>query len=78
MNEVSLNNLWNYLSGLSLSEQNRHWLANKLMHPTPNKEQTVQNMKKYRISPKRKELLGSLEISNEELREDERLKQILR
>lgn len=31
MNTVSMNNLWNYLQGLSLSIQNRHWLAARLM-----------------------------------------------
>lgn len=31
MNTVSMNNLWNYLKGLSLTAQNRHWLAEKLL-----------------------------------------------
>ena len=31
MNTVSMNNLWNYLKGPSLSAQNRHWLAERLL-----------------------------------------------
>lgn len=31
MNAISMNNLWNYLQGLSLSANNRRWLAEKLM-----------------------------------------------
>lgn len=33
MNTVSLNNLWKYLEGLSLSESNRRWLSERLMEP---------------------------------------------
>ena len=31
MNAVSLNNLWNYLQGLSLSARNQRWLGEKLI-----------------------------------------------
>ena len=31
MNAISMNNLWNYLQGLSLSASNRRWLAERLM-----------------------------------------------
>lgn len=30
MTSVALNNLWNYLQGLQLSQKNRKWLADKL------------------------------------------------
>ena len=33
MNAISMNNLWNYLQGLSLSASNRRWLAERLMNP---------------------------------------------
>lgn len=33
MNAISMNNLWNYLQGLSLSASNRLWLAERLMNP---------------------------------------------
>jgi len=31
MTTMALNNLWNYLQGLSLSQSDREWLANKLV-----------------------------------------------
>ena len=34
MNAVSMNNLWNYLQGLSMSASNRRWLAERLMNPS--------------------------------------------
>ncbi len=31
MNAISLNNLWNYLQGLSLTASNQRWLGEKLI-----------------------------------------------
>lgn len=31
MNSISLNNLWSYLQGLSLTASNQRWLANHLI-----------------------------------------------
>jgi len=36
MNAVSMNNLWSYLQGLSLTASNRKWLAERLIE-TPEK-----------------------------------------
>ena len=33
MSTVALNNLWSYIRGLSLSQSDREWLANKLIMP---------------------------------------------
>lgn len=33
MTTFALNNLWTYLQGLSLSQSDREWLANKLIVP---------------------------------------------
>ena len=33
MTTFALNNLWTYLQGLSLSQSDREWLANKLIMP---------------------------------------------
>jgi len=33
MTSFALNNLWAYLQGLSLSQNDREWLANKLIMP---------------------------------------------
>lgn len=37
MTTFALNNLWAYLQGLSLSQSDREWLANKLIMPKGNK-----------------------------------------
>lgn len=34
MTTYALNNLWNYLQGLSLSQNDREWLAGKLREPS--------------------------------------------
>lgn len=33
MNAVSMNNLWSYIQGLSLTASNRKWLAERLTEP---------------------------------------------
>ena len=38
MNAVSLNNLWNYLQGLSLTASNQRWLASHLMEAAESNE----------------------------------------
>ena len=40
MTTFALNNLWAYLQGLSLSQSDREWLANKLIMPAQKKETT--------------------------------------
>ena len=40
MNAVSMNNLWSYLQGLSLTASNRKWLAEKLIEPIEDKTAT--------------------------------------
>ncbi len=43
MTTFALNNLWTYLQGLSLSQSDREWLANKLIMPTKTQESTVKD-----------------------------------
>ena len=38
MNTVSMNNLWNYIKGLSLTASNQRWLANHLIEAAENME----------------------------------------
>ena len=45
MNAISMNNLWTYLQGLSLTASNRKWLAEKLVEP---KESVVMNDEEIR------------------------------
>ena len=42
MNSVSLNNLWSYLQGLSLTASNQRWLASHLMEAAENEEKKHQ------------------------------------
>lgn len=50
MNAVSLNNLWSYLQGLSLTASNQRWLANHLMEAAESAENKVR--KKELVFPK--------------------------
>ena len=43
MTTFALNNLWTYLQGLSLSQSDREWLANKLITPAKTQENTVKD-----------------------------------
>lgn len=38
MNAVSMNNLWSYLQGLSLTASNRKWLAKRLIETPQEKD----------------------------------------
>lgn len=41
MTTFALNNLWSYLQGLTLSQSDREWLADKLVMPSSTKEETL-------------------------------------
>ena len=43
MTTFALNNLWTYLQGLSLSQNDREWLAGKLIMPAKAQENTVED-----------------------------------
>ena len=38
MSTTAMNNLWNYLQGLSLSSRNKRWLAERLIESTAEQE----------------------------------------
>ncbi len=42
MTTVAMNNLWAYIQGLSLSQRNRKWLAEKLIEPSDDAKTTQQ------------------------------------
>lgn len=50
MNTASLNHLWSYLQGLSLTASNQRWLATHLMEAAANAESKSQ--KKELVFPK--------------------------
>ncbi|MBQ1761050.1 MAG: hypothetical protein II541_04105 [Prevotella sp.] len=50
MNTVSMDNLWNYIKGLSLSASNQRWLASHLIESAENMEK--EGKEKKLIFPK--------------------------
>lgn len=79
MNTASLNNLWNYLQGLPLTKRNWQWIAERTTEMTKSNAPAVprsQN-KKYRISPRMQELMGSVKIDPKDIENDDRLRYIL-
>lgn len=47
MTTLALNNLWTYLQGLSLSQSDREWLANKLFLPDEKSESSDERLKAF-------------------------------
>lgn len=44
MTTFALDNLWNYLQGLSLSQSDRKWLADKLIMPVDESSTNMDNL----------------------------------
>ena len=63
MTTFALNNLWTYLQGLSLSQSDREWLANKLVMPT--KEVTDIDKKEITAEEKKAQFLSLAGIWSE-------------
>ena len=49
MTTFALNNLWTYLQGLSLSQSDREWLANKLIMPKEKTSELTAEERKARF-----------------------------
>jgi hypothetical protein len=49
MTTFALNNLWAYLQGLSLSQSDREWLANKLIMPKEKENELSAEERKTRF-----------------------------
>ncbi len=61
MNTVSLNHLWSYLQGLSLTASNQRWLSERLSEASAaNRPKTVRHGKAYRHQLERLNELASL------------------
>ena len=57
MNTISLNNLWNYLQGLSLSASNQRWLGERLIEASKSaKKSETANVSIHRVHKRRKAL----------------------
>ena len=63
MNTISLNNLWNYLQGLSLSASNQRWLGEQLIEAS----KVAKNSKTANVSihcvHKRRKALSDAELA---------------
>lgn len=58
MNAVSLNNLWNYLQGLSLSASNQRWLGERLIEASSATKSEPASLEEstYRVRKRRRAL----------------------
>ncbi len=52
MNALSMNNLWNYLQGLSLTASNQRWLAERLLESSEKESPTEEEPMKKLVFPK--------------------------
>ena len=74
MNAVSMNNLWTYLQGLSLTADNWQWLAERMTEKSQSLKDNSATVvkKKYRISPRMKQLMGSVSIDPNDVENDDK------
>lgn len=72
MNAISMNNLWTYLQGLSLTADNWRWLAERTsqMSMSVHQQHATTGNKKYRLSPKNEEAHG--QCKNKSTRREKR------
>lgn len=79
MNAVSMNNLWNYLQGLSLTADNWQWLAERAKEKSNSSVQVASQPKevKYRISARRRKLMEEATFNAKDFEGDERAQYIL-
>ena len=65
MNAVSLNNLWNYLQGLSLTPSNQRWLGERLIEASlPRTATQEENMAEHqRRTHKRRKALSDKQLA---------------
>ena len=75
---MSMNNLWTYLQGLSLTADNWQWLVEKTSSMSVDSaNKGIAGKKKYRLSPRMKKLMGSVKVKPQDVEGDDRLKYIL-
>ena len=81
MTTATMNNLWTYIQGLSLSQRNRKWLANKLVEPIDDtktaqqkafvKETLTRALKEVEVAKRKGRKLQTLDEFLEELEVEE-------
>lgn len=82
MNTASLQNLWNYINGLSLSANNKRWLSDRLIESTSEqitKEESLSSVPfdESVITPRVKRLIGCVKLDRETIKNDDRLSYLL-
>lgn len=81
MGTVSMNNLWSFIQGLSLTAGDRKWLASKLLEMSDADmivpKDSADDVEGYIISPKRRKLMGGVTIDPKDIESDDKLKYIL-
>lgn len=79
MGTVSIDSLWHFIQDLSLSANDRLWLASKLVEQTPEKKEKTGKPSngRYIISPRMQKLMGSVHIAPKDIEQDEKAKYIL-
>lgn len=58
-NSTAMDNLWTYLQGLSLSVNDRRWLANRLVESIKNEEQLLLDEARMAIEEMRKQSVAN-------------------
>jgi hypothetical protein len=83
MTTFALNNLWNYLQGLMLSQSEREWLVGKLMEPVEKaitesrEDETIGDvLKDLEIPEKLRRKRGCIKLTEEDL-QDEHIQYLL-
>lgn len=74
MNAISMNNLWSYLQGLSLTSNNRKWLADKLIsvNETKQKSSSIKKIHIGNVTLPTDKFIGMYNFSEED---EERMKE---
>ena len=77
--ECSINELWTYLQGLSLTADNWQWLAERAKEKSNTSAQVTSKPKevKYKISPRRRKLMEKATFNPKDFEGDERAQYIL-
>lgn len=78
MTTAALNNLWAYINGLTLTANERQWLAGKLTDDVINQEVDGKNEKAVKQLPESfKRLRGMGRVTPDDIANDDRLAYIL-
>lgn len=75
MTSFALNNLWTYLQGLMLSQDDREWLANKLVMPDATPTSTHEVRKGWAAAAELAHKLGDDRMETSDIFEDDKIEE---